>query len=100
MIASVQDTNVMYNQMYDNKCRMYDNADKVYMTNVPHPQAAMQQTAAPSNASTWTGNDMDSVTSADSYWENTGNMGSPQQMRAQQQQMYMVQDGQKQEQGQ
>jgi len=75
----------MYNQLYNN-----NNVDKVYMANVHHPHAAMQQNAAPSNASTWTGNDMDSVTSADSYWDNTGHMGST-QMRPQQQ-MYMMPD--------
>jgi hypothetical protein len=78
MMMSFQDANVMYTQqVYDN------NVDKVYM---------VQQNAAPSNASTWTGNDMDSVTSGDSYWENTGHahMGSP-QMRTQPQ-MYMMPD--------
>jgi hypothetical protein len=82
MIASVQDTNVMYNQFFDN------NTDKVYMANVQHPHASVQQNAAPSNASTWTGNDMESVTSGDSYWESAANMGSP-QMRTQPQ-MYMM----------
>merc|ERR1719379_2108630 len=97
MIAQVQDTNVMYNQYYDNNV---DN--KVYMANGYQQQASVQQNAAPSNASTWTGNDMDSVTSADSYWENTAQAGSP-QMRTQQQ-MYVMPDGsvpqQKRDQGQ
>jgi hypothetical protein len=74
--------------MYNHQ--VYDNVDKVYMTNAHHAQAVAQQTSAPSNASTWTGNDMDSVTSADSYWENSAHMASP-QMRTQQQ-MYMVND--------
>jgi hypothetical protein len=69
--------------------QVYDTSvDKVYMTNAPQAYPVMQQNSAPSNASTWTGNDMDSVsqTSADSYWESTAHMGSP-QMRTQQQQM-------------
>jgi hypothetical protein len=82
MISPVQDTNVMYTPIYNN------NVNKVYTANGFQPQAAVQQNAAPSNASTWTGNDMDSVSSADSYWENTAHMGSP-QMRTQQQ-MYMM----------
>jgi len=84
MISTVQDTNVMYNQFYDNQVDTH----KVYMQNVHHPQASVQQNAAPSNASTWTGNDIESVTSGDSYWENSSHMGSP-QMRTQQQ-MYMM----------
>jgi hypothetical protein len=83
--------------------QVYDTSvDKVYMINGVQAQPMMQQNSAPSNASTWTGNDMDSVSSADSgqqaYWETTAHMGSP-QMRAQQQQqmpgqpqMYMMPD--------
>jgi hypothetical protein len=84
MISSFNGGNVMYNpQVYDGSM------DKVYVANAF--QASAQQT--PSNASTWAGNDVESVASGDSYWDNTGHMASPQmhaqQMHAQQQ-MYMM----------
>merc|ERR1719353_2879557 len=79
MISSYHGGNVMYNP------HVYDGSmDKVYAANAH--QGPAQQT--PSNASTWAGNDVESVTSADSYWDNTAHMGS-QQMHAQQQ-MYMM----------
>jgi len=71
----------MYNQVVDNS------VDKVYSY---HAQEGVQQNAAPSNASTWTGNDMDSVASGESYWENHAHMGSPQMRTQQQQQMYVM----------
>jgi hypothetical protein len=71
----------MYNQ------QVYD--DKVYMAN---PMNGQVQASAPSNASTWTGNDLDSVSSAGSYWESSAHMGSPHQQMRQQQPMYMKPD--------
>jgi hypothetical protein len=73
LLASTQDANYMYNynQQFD------DNTDTAYMANA-HAQAVMlgglqqQKNGRMSNASTWAGNDMDSMSSGDSYWEMPG----------------------------
>jgi hypothetical protein len=88
MTSPYQDSNLMYNQGYVD---VSGNFDKVYMGTGLQAHPAVQQTSAPSNASTWTGNDVESVGSADSYWENTGHMGP--HIRPQQQ-MYMNEQSQ------
>jgi hypothetical protein len=71
-----QKAHVIFDQGYGNDAGAY--------------QAVQQNANAPSNASTWTGNDVESVASADSYWENGGQRGAS-HMRPQQQ-MYVMQD--------
>jgi len=59
--------------MYNYSPDVYDGGDtKAYMRGAQQLPAS-----SPSNASTWAGNDMDSMSSADSYWDNSGSMPGP-----------------------
>jgi hypothetical protein len=75
----------MYNY---NQC--FENSDKVQILSPLNAQSTA------STASTWAGNDMDSMSSTDSYWDNTRAMGymmhadSVAQQGQDQQQRYMV----------